>query len=219
MTASTASPIPLVTLAVALAGAALPAAGAAQDSVEADGATSAIFGVKVRVGGRFDNVRMCVASDPGVKGGPAADVSLFADIGVDDGMSVEFDLPVMRPILFAAAFRMLQFEPSVTLKFRSARSGSVAFVGGPTLGLSLHYGPDYESGQRDDDRGPSFFALGPTIGGYLGLDFARPEGSFDFQLGLTPYVTPLFGVNDPDDHRGVVIGGLLDGAFRFDPGL
>jgi hypothetical protein len=57
--------------------------------------------------------------------------------------------------------------------------------------------------------------MGPQIGGYVGLDFKRPDERFNFQLGLSPYVAPLFGVNDPENHKGVVVGGLLDGLFRF----
>ena len=54
-----------------------------------------------------------------------------------------------------------------------------------------------------------------TISRILGLDFKRPAKIFNFQLGLTPYVEPLFGVNDAKNHRGVVAGGLLDFQFRF----
>jgi hypothetical protein len=57
--------------------------------------------------------------------------------------------------------------------------------------------------------------MGPIVGAYAGLDFRRPGETFNFQLGLSPYVTPLFGIRDPQNHRGVVIGGLLDGIFRF----
>ena len=176
-----------------------------------------LFGVKIRAGGRFDNVRACVASPAGTKGGPAADVSFFTEIGVTDNMSVHIDLPVFRPVMFGLAFKMLQFEPSVTLKFRRVSDGRVDFVGGPTLGVSLHYGPDYKSGSSGDERGPSFFAMGPFVGGYAGMDFKRPGKSFNFELGLTPYVIPMFGINDSDNHRGVVVGGLLDGAFKFTP--
>jgi hypothetical protein len=34
-------------------------------------------------------------------------------------MAVGLNLPVMRPILFAAAFEMLQFEPEFTFQYRS----------------------------------------------------------------------------------------------------
>jgi hypothetical protein len=174
-----------------------------------------VLGVKLRAGGRFDNVRMCVATPAGVKGGPAADISLSTEIGLKDTISLDIDLPVFRPILFGVAFKMLQFEPSVTLKFRKAGTGRIDLIVGPTLGLSLHYGPDYKSASSGDGRTSSFFAMGPIVGGYVGLDFKRPAEAFNFQLGLTPYVEPLFGVNDAQDHRGVVVGGLLDFQFRF----
>lgn len=182
-----------------------------------DGDDSFIIGVKIRAGGRFDNVRACVASPAGAKGGPAADISLFTEIGVADNMAVHIDLPVFRPIMFGAAFKMLQFEPSVTLKLRKVSGGKVDFVGGPTLGISLHYGPDYKSAASGDNRTASFFAMGPTVGGYVGMDFKRPDKTFNFELGLTPFVTPLFGISDPENHKGVVVGGLLDGAFKFNP--
>jgi len=177
-----------------------------------------IFGVKVRAGGRYDNVRMCVASPAGAKGGPAMDVSLFAEVGLAKDITLEVDVPFVRPILFATAFRMLQFEPSAILKFYKDTDGRMDLVAGPAVGVSLHYGPDYESEPSGSGRGQSFFAIGPTVGGYFGLDFVRPDETFNFQLGLTPYVTPLFGVDDPGDHRGIVVGGLLDGSFRFDTG-
>jgi len=174
-----------------------------------------IVGPKIRVGGRFDNVRMCVATPAGTKGGPAADISLSTEFTLKDKVSLEVDLPVFRPILFGLAFDMLQFEPSLTLKFRRVGRGATDFVVGPTIGISLHYGPDYNSERSGAGRTDSFFALGPVIGGYIGLDFKRPNKKLNLQLGLTPYVTPLFSVNDDQDHRGVVVGGLLDLQLRF----
>jgi len=130
---------------------------------------SYVVGVKIRAGGRFDNVRRCVATSKDTPGGPAADISAFVEFPVGDGKALQVDLPIMRPILFAVAFDMLQFEPSATLKFRDADGGNVDWVLGPTLGVSLHYGPDYHS----DLDGRHFFAIGPIIGGYFGLDFPR----------------------------------------------
>ncbi|HEX7478275.1 MAG TPA: hypothetical protein VF331_10750 [Polyangiales bacterium] len=96
------------------------------------------------------------------------------------------------------------------LGFLTAQS---TWVVGPTLGVSLHYGPDY----RSDLDGHKFFAIGPIVGGYVGLDFPRPGKIFNFELGLTPYLIPLFGVNDPANHAGIVVGGLFDASFRFAP--
>lgn len=186
-------------------------AGAQDSSTE----NQMIFGFKITAGGRYDNVRMCVASSQGAKGGPAMDISFFTEIGLRDNMSLLVNIPVMRPILFWAAFDMLQFEPEVSLLFRRVNDGKVDLVAGPSLGMIFHYGPDYNSASSGEDRGPSFFAMGPKMGGYLGLDFKRDGESFNMQLGLSPYVSPLFGINDPDDHSGLVVGGTLDGVFRF----
>jgi hypothetical protein len=64
------------------------------------------------------------------------------------------------------------------------------------LGVSLHYGPDYKSEASGVGRMPSFFAMGPIIGGYAGLNFKRSNGDQSrFQLGFSPYIIPLFGIN------------------------
>ena len=76
------------------------------------------LGARLRAGGRYDDVRMCVASPAGVKGGPAADISFFFQVPLAARVSLDVDVPVMRPILFGAAFKMLQFEPSASLRFR-----------------------------------------------------------------------------------------------------
>ena len=174
-----------------------------------------LYGFATRFGGRYDNVRMCVGSPAGAKGGPAGDVSVFVDVPACRGASLHVDLPVMRPILFAFAFKMLQFEPSASLRFIGKKTGGNGWVAGPALGVSLNYGPDYRSENSGGGRTTSFFSLGPTIGGYAGLDFRRPGETFNFQLGISPYVTPLFGIDDPGNHKGVVVGCLVDGLFRF----
>ncbi|NLG17909.1 MAG: hypothetical protein GX556_11315 [Fibrobacter sp.] len=174
-----------------------------------------LFGLKIRLGGRYDNVRKCVASKPGTPGGIAADISAFAEVPAGKGQALHFDLPLMRPILFAAAFHMLQFEPSVTMKFYSEPDNRTSWVFGPVLGLSLHYGPDYKAeGPRSANR---FFAAGPIIGAYAGLgrqNKSRPQG---FQAGITPYLIPMFGIKDPEKHRGLIVGGSLDGTFFVRP--
>jgi hypothetical protein len=173
------------------------------------------LGLRASLGGRFDDVRMCVATPAGTQGGPAMDVSFYVERTLGQRWSVAIDVPVFRPVLFGVAFRMLQFEPEVTFGYRIALKGKVDVIVGPSLGLTLHYGPDYRSPRARSDRGPSFFAMGPRMGVYLGLDFKRPGKRFDFQLGLRPYVTPLFGIDDPANHRGVVVGGQLEALFRF----
>jgi hypothetical protein len=188
-----------------------------QSEAQSSSPSELVFGIRISAGGRYDNVRKCVASPTGTKGGPAADVSFFTEVGLRPNLSLTFNLPVFRPVLFALAFKMLQFEPDVMLTFRRRATDGTDVIFGPTLGLSLHYGPDYTSESSGPGRGPSFFALGPMLGGYLALDFKR-QSSFNFQLGIHPYVTPLFAVNDPASHRGVVVGGMLEGQLRFAKG-
>lgn len=169
-------------------------------------------GIKLRGGGRYDDVRMCVATPAGVRGGMAGDISLLFELPVGRRVALHFDIPVMRPIVFATATQMLQLEPSAGVLFRAATAPRVHVVGGPVLGLSLHYGPGVDSEPSGPGRTADFFAAGPILGGYVGLDFVRPGRVFNFQLGLSPYVTPLWR---PDGEAGVVVGGLLDASFRF----
>jgi hypothetical protein len=173
------------------------------------------FGIKIRAGGRYDNVRKCVASKTGTKGGIASDISAFAEFPAGKGTSIHVDLPVMRPILFAFAFHMLQFEPTIAFKFSDKSNNKAGWVAGPTLGVSLNYGPDYQSEASGSGRTASFFSMGPIVGAYAGLDFRRPGEPFNFQLGLSPYAIPLFAIGDPQHHRGIVVGGLVDVLFRF----
>jgi len=190
----------------------LPMAASAQENLSEN---TVYFGIKISAGGRYDDVRMCVATPAGTRIGPAMDVSFVTEWGLGENLVLSLNLPVLRPILFATKFDMLQFEPDVTLKFVRRQSDRIDLVAGPSLGISLHYGPDYRSESEGDLRGPSFFALGPRMGAYAGVDFKRPNGDFDFQLGFSPYVTPLFSINDPGSHEGLVVGGSLDALFRF----
>ncbi|HMB01443.1 MAG TPA: hypothetical protein VKS21_10705, partial [Spirochaetota bacterium] len=73
------------------------------------------IGINFLFGGRYDNLRMCVGSPAGVKGGPIADIGLDIKVSLDNQHDLVINLPIMRPILFGAAFKMLQYEPSVSL--------------------------------------------------------------------------------------------------------
>jgi len=121
-----------------------------------------ILGVKLRFGGRYDNIRMCVATPAGVKGGIAADISFFLEFGLSSDWSIHVDVPVFRPIVFAAAFKMLQFEPSVSFNYRYRTSGGTDLIVGPAVGLSLHYGPDYNSTRSGASTRPSSTRRRPT---------------------------------------------------------
>ena len=125
------------------------------------------------------------------------------------------DIPIFRPILFGFAFEMLQFEPTVTLKYKKFLSEKAILKAGPLLGVSLHYGPDYKSDSEGLGRTDSFLAMGPIIGGYLGFEFRSPNKKRSFEIGVTPYAEALFGINDPANHKGYVFGGLLDFTINF----
>ncbi len=116
--------------------------------VSAESGRDISFGMHFLAGGRYDDVRMCVGSDEGVKGGPIMDIyaDLRIPIGEKDYLAV--NIPVMRPILFGAAFQMLQFEPQVTYEHHFGDEDISHFVLGGGLGLVFHYGPDYKFIQR-----------------------------------------------------------------------
>lgn len=170
---------------------------------------NARFGLRVAAGGRYDDVRMCVATPAGVKGGMAMDVSVFIELPFSGDRVLMINIPVMRPILFAVAFGMLQFEPEVALELRWATGWGMDLIYGPSFGMVFHYGPDFNSEQSGTGRGSDFFAWGPRLGGYVALDLSNRVG-LDFRLGLAPYVAPLFSAGDPENHNGWVVGIALD---------
>jgi hypothetical protein len=152
---------------------------------------------------------MCVGSDAGVKGGPMADIQLVVRYSLSPEYAVSFKLPVMRPILFGTAFKVLQFEPEFTLEFRSPIKDDLTLVTGPGLGVSLHYGPDYKSDLNN--RGDDFFAIGPYISMMAGLSFGGMTESGKV-LGLRVIYVPLFSKEYP---TGTVLGGALEYTMYF----
>jgi hypothetical protein len=168
-------------------------------------------GIHVMIGARYDNIRMCVASPGGAKGGLIADVMLDVKFSLTDKVTLGINVPVMRPILFAAAFKMLQFEPAVSLEFKHKIAEDRYVVLGPSIGASFHYGPDYRSDK--DNKGESFFAAGPFISQLFGLTFRGSSGR-DKIIGLRAFYAPLFS-SDSDLSPGTVVGGALEWHFDF----
>ena len=169
------------------------------------------FGFKVMAGGRYDDMRMCVGSDPVVKGGPIADIMFITKRKLKTDINIAFELPVMRPILFASAFKMLQFEPQISIEFYKNLNDITSFIFAPGLGVSLHYGPDYNSDM--DNRGKSFFASGPLISGLIGISF---NGKNDKKkiIGVRLFYTSLFS-KDTSLSPGKVFGGVIEAQFLF----
>ncbi len=163
------------------------------------------YGMMFMGGGRYDDLRMCVGSAAGVKGGPIADLMFVTRYQKDPSSAVSINIPVMRPILFGKAFKMLQFEPEVNWEtHRTLNSGKRIFMG-PGVGLSFHYGPDYESDL--DNRGDSFFAIGPMLNYSVGLSFNKDQTR---NLALKMFYIPLFGKDYKD---GTVLGGTIQYYF------
>ncbi len=159
-------------------------------------------------GGRYDNVRMCVATGGGVKGGPVADIMFLTKYTLTEKSSITFNLPVMRPLLFAIAFHMLQFEPEFTFQYRKVLNDGKAVLTGPGLGVSLNYGPDYKSDLKN--RGESFFAAGPFISWQFGVEFQ--VGQKTRVLGIRAFYVPLTAKDHPD---GTVLGAALEYSMYF----
>jgi hypothetical protein len=163
------------------------------------------LGLMVIVGGRYDNMRLCVATGNGTKGGPIADIMLTGRYGIKDDVSFGVNIPVFRPILFGAAFQLLQFEPELQVEFRSLQKSNHQFAIAPSLGVSLHYGPDYTSDKKN--RSPSFFAAGPIIGTHLSIGFTDKSGFTKNSFGIKPFYAALFSENQG---TGTVLGAALE---------
>jgi hypothetical protein len=167
------------------------------------------FGFGIMFGARYDDLRMCVASPAGVKGGMIADITFNTRVHLSDACDMIVKLPVMRPLLFAFAFRMLQFEPEVTFDFKFAPAEAVTLSGGFGIGVSLHYGPDYTSDM--EHRGEDFFAAGPYLSGYFALQFPGIAAQAT-KMGLRAFYVPLFSASHP---IGTVLGGALEVQMYF----
>jgi hypothetical protein len=163
-------------------------------------------GIHALGGGRYDNVRMCVGSPPGVPGGPIGEVYFDVIIPAGPDGHVIVNIPLFRPVFFAAAFGMAQVEPLVMYEYSPQTPGALqpVFAGG--LGAVFHYGPDFTSGTASP--GPSFFAAGPQIAGFAGFRFWKER----MTVGLKVFYAPLFSAARPP---GTVIGGGLEVHYAF----
>ena len=160
------------------------------------------------LGARYDNLRMCVGSPAGVKGGPIMDIYFDIRFPVSENGTLALNIPIVRPILFAAAFQMLQFEPQVTYEYYFGTKGKPRAVLGAGLGIVFHYGPDYNS--SPDNRGESFFAIGPLFSASIGVQFETNKGNW--MPGIKLFYAPLFSTEYP---VGTVAGGALELHYEF----
>lgn len=164
------------------------------------------YGFKLMMGGRYDDMRMCVASPEGTNGGPVGDIKLFMKFRMSLDWSMTVTIPVFRPILFGAAFKMLQYESDVAMEYKVKISDKTGFVTGPGIGLSYHYG---EGVERED----SFFALGPMVSYYNAFDFTWPK-HYATRVGIQLFHISLFRADGNFDY-GMVWGGALELGMYF----
>lgn len=175
-------------------------------SAEENGQIS--FAIHILAGGRYDDVRMCVGSPAGIKGGPIMDAYFDIRYSINENSALILNIPIFRPILFGAAFQMLQFEPQLSYEYCFGQPGQPRFVVGAGLGLVFHYGPDYKSSA--DNKGESFFAMGPLVSAFSGILLEGNSGNW--MPGLRLFYSPLFS---PDYKTGQVLGGGLELHYEF----
>lgn len=175
-------------------------------SLPAQEARGITLGVHMLGGGRYDNVRMCVGSPPGVPGGPIGELYFDVKVPVSERGAVVFSIPLFRPIMFGAAFKMLQLEPLVTYEHILGGDTGTRPVVGVGTGIVFHYGPDYNSSL--DASGESFFSIGPIVHGFAGLTI----GNSSLTSGIRGFFSPLF---TPDRPAGIVAGGGVEVHYGF----
>ena len=169
------------------------------------------IGVKFMAGGRYDDLRMCVGSDAGVKGGPVADIMLLIKKEWQNDKNLALEVPVMRPLLFGATFDMLQFEPQLSLEFTGKMNNNRSYIFAPGLGISLHYGPDYKSDL--DNRGDEFFAAGPMVSGLIGIHKTSQNNKSRI-YGLRLFYIHLFS-SETELSPGNVMGVVFETQFEL----
>lgn len=167
------------------------------------------FGFELMAGGRYDNMRMCVASPAGTNGGPVADIKLLMKFRMSLDWSMIVTIPVFRPILFGAAFKTLQYESDVAMEYKVKLTEKTDFVTGPGIGMSYNYGKGVE-------RADKFFSLGPMVSYYAAFDFKAPK-TYATRLGVQLFHVSLFKTvkNFSSDDYGMVFGGALNFGMYF----
>ena len=178
-------------------------------SAAAEDGSSFSIGVSVAAGGRYDNVRMCIASPAGTPGGMALEpVGLVMEYRFNERFGMGMYLPIARPIIFAVNTQMLQFLPELVFNIHIPVDEFKTIVIHPAIGASLHYGPDYLSDK--ENRGIDFFAAGPRISILGGIALHKNE-NHEFIFGLKPYAEFLFS----EYRSGFVAGGEIDFQYRY----
>jgi hypothetical protein len=105
---------------------------------------------------------------------------------------------------------MLQFEPEMVFDIRSNPKNGFQFTTALSVGLSLHYGPDYHSDRKN--RSPSFFAAGPIIWVHFLMGKIGSDQQVKNSFGIKPFYSLLFSKKYS---VGTVVGGALEFVRSF----
>ncbi len=169
------------------------------------------IGFSFAAGGKYDAVRQCVATPRGVTGGPAFEFGgLVLDYRFDNWFAFGGYIPLLRPILFGAAFQMLQFMPELIFSLYIPVYFKVDLFLIMGMGGSFHYGPGFDYKGNLVDK--PFFAGGPRFSLSFGPRFYIND-RFSISVGLKPYFEYLF--NSRDGKAGIVGGGEIDFQCRL----
>ncbi len=169
------------------------------------------FGVSFATGGRYDEVRSCVITPIGSYGGPAFEFGAFIfDYWTSRWFAIGAYIPVIRPIIFGAAFNTLQFIPEMTITVALPLYYKIDFLIVLGIGGSFHFGTGYDS--KKTYISEKFFAGGPRFSLLIGPRF-EINSIFAISFGAKPYIECLF--NSMDGRGGLVVGGELDFQCRF----
>jgi hypothetical protein len=177
----------------------------------------AYLGYMFGFGGRYDNLRMCVASPAGAKGGIIAEFgSALIRLRINSLFSLDVNLPAGRAALFAARFKMLQWTPDLTFNFHIELAQSHEILLGPSIGLTFHYGPDYQTAEDDPDK-ISFFAMGPKLSILVAYQRVLKEGRMLWTIGIRGF-WEIFLIPDQPDvpyETGHSLGGMMENSFSW----
>ena len=158
-------------------------------------------GISLNAGYRYDDVRMCVASPAGAKGGMVAEASVLLKWDHED-VSIGAKIPFFRPILFGIAFKLLQFEPEFFATIPVGNDKNWVLT--PGAGVTVHYGPAYTADQHN--RGEEFWALGPKLTFTVARSIGEKGNKY---VGLRTFFTPLMGWGE-GSVDGIVAGAAID---------
>jgi hypothetical protein len=177
-----------------------------------DAHPTAMMGFMSGFGGRYDDLRMCVASPAGAKGGIIAEfISFNVNLRPNRRASLDINIPIGRALLFATAFQMLQWSPDITTNFHIQLKQKLELLIGSSFGLAFHYGPDFKT-DKDDPNRVDFFAMGPKFSILIALAPWNPHRRFQWKIGVRTFFEYFKGESN---RKGLSVGAILESYFLW----